>query len=79
MSTVKSEAPKRKREVSEAEREERDSRRQAKVDEEKAISAQHQELKESKLAQAEARFGLTPFEILLLLIDNLFYVEQSVK
>ncbi len=55
MSTFKSEAPKRKREVSVAEREERDARRQARADEEKAIAAQHQELKESKLAQAEAR------------------------
>lgn len=62
-STTRSEAPRRKREISAAEREERDARRAAKADEERAVQAQHDEVRKSKVEQAEARF--VPFDDLL--------------
>ena len=52
---VKADAPKRKREVSEVEKEKIENRRQAKASHENAINSQLDELKNSKAHQAEAR------------------------
>mmetsp|Transcript_11483 Transcript_11483/g.18741 ORF Transcript_11483/g.18741 Transcript_11483/m.18741 type:complete len:1481 (+) Transcript_11483:112-4554(+) len=51
----KAEAPKRKRVVTEAEKEARERTKQAKAEEERRINVQHDAISESKSAQAEAR------------------------
>ena len=51
----KSEAPKRKREISEADRQARDKVKQAKAEEQRRIDEQHDDIAKSKAAQAEAR------------------------
>ena len=51
----KSEAPKRKREVSESEKRAREKLKQEKAEKERRINAQHQDITDSKSEQAEAR------------------------